>query len=189
MPAPLHSSSDDVFRRYSYDIRVGRICRDLGMVKPLACQSMYIFKQRGIGGEVVPHQDGTFLYTRPQSVIGFWWALEDCTTANGCLWGVPGSHKTTKVERHFVRMGDNTEGTMFKGEGDGKYSLDGGVPLQVPAGTLVLLHSAFVHWSEENRSDKSRHAYSIHVVEGGKGCEYPEENWLQTATSFNTVPC
>jgi hypothetical protein len=38
-------------------------------------------------------QDGTFLYTAPQSCLGFWWALEDCTTVNGCLWGVPGSHK------------------------------------------------------------------------------------------------
>jgi hypothetical protein len=32
---------------------------------------MYIFKQPGIGGEVVPHQDSTFLWTDPNpSVIG-----------------------------------------------------------------------------------------------------------------------
>jgi phytanoyl-CoA hydroxylase len=38
-----------------------------------------------------PHvQDGAFLYTRPQSVVGFWWALEDCTLHNGCLWAKPG---------------------------------------------------------------------------------------------------
>ena len=56
-------------------------------------QSMYIFKQPGIGGKVGAHQDGTFLYTKPQSVVGMWYALEDCSKTNGCLWAVPGSHK------------------------------------------------------------------------------------------------
>ena len=40
---------------------------------------MYIFKQPKIGGEVVCHQDSTFLYTKPESVVGFWVALEDAT--------------------------------------------------------------------------------------------------------------
>ena len=54
-------------------------------------------QQPGIGGEVGPHQDGTFLYTKPQSCVGFWWALEDCTVNNGCLWAVPNSHTRTCV--------------------------------------------------------------------------------------------
>lgn len=41
----------------------------------------------------MPHQDSTFLYTEPLSATGFWFALEDCTNENGCLWFVPGSHK------------------------------------------------------------------------------------------------
>lgn len=50
---------------------------------------------------------------------------------------------------------------------------------QVKAGTLVLLHHSLVHYSKGNTSDKSRHAYSIHVVEGKDGYKYPEDNWLQ----------
>lgn len=38
---------DPVFRGLSYDPRVGCIARQLGMNAPLACQSMYIFKQVG----------------------------------------------------------------------------------------------------------------------------------------------
>ena len=38
----------------------------------------------------------------PQSVVGYWWALEDCTLSNGCLWAVPGSHRTV-VKRRFKR--------------------------------------------------------------------------------------
>ena len=67
-----------------------------------------------VGGEVGAHQDGAFLYTEPQSVIGFWWALDDCTKQNGCLWVVPGSHKLG-VHRRFLRVDphDASKGVEF----------------------------------------------------------------------------
>lgn len=62
--------------------------------------------------------------------------------------------------------------------------------MQVKAGTLVLLHHSLVHYSAPNKSDKSRHAYSIHVVEGSEGHVYPEDNWLQrpSDTPFQQLP-
>ena len=45
---------------------------------------------------------GFFLTQEPQSVVGYWWALEDCTLSNGCLWAVPGSHRRV-VKRRFKR--------------------------------------------------------------------------------------
>ena len=59
-------------------------------------------QQPKIGGEVRPHQDSTFLRTDPPSVIGLWWALEDATKQNGCLWALPGAH-AQGVARHFIR--------------------------------------------------------------------------------------
>ena len=41
---------------------------------------------------VQPHQDGTYLYVEPLKIAGIWIALEDCTTENGCLSFIPGSH-------------------------------------------------------------------------------------------------
>lgn len=35
-------------------------------------------------------------------MVGYWWALEDCTLSNGCLWAVPGSHSRV-VKRRFKR--------------------------------------------------------------------------------------
>jgi len=54
----------------------------------------------------------------------------------------------------------------------------------------VLLHHALVHYSLENASAASRHAYSVHVVEGGEGTVYPKDNWLQRAPElpFQTLP-
>ena len=54
---------------------------------------MYIFKQPNIGGEVTCHQDSTFLYTEPIDIVGLWFALEDATIENGCLWAIPGGHR------------------------------------------------------------------------------------------------
>lgn len=148
----LHDLDPD-FQEVSYEERVGKICRDLGLIKPLAVQSMYIFKQANIGGEVVPHQDGAFLYTEPQSVIGLWWPLDDCLQSNGCLWAVPGSH-TAGVTRRFKRKDPPLEGTEFVPKEPVVWDLTGAIPLETPAGCLVLLHHSLVHYSSANTSPK-----------------------------------
>jgi phytanoyl-CoA hydroxylase len=169
-----------VCEKVSYDSRIKDIMNTFFKV-PMAVQSMYIFKQPRIGGEVIPHQDGTFLITEPQSCIGVWWPLEDCTKENGCLWAVPGSHKDG-VQRLFIRNPAGN-GTIFEG-GDEKFDLTGAVPLEIPKGSMVILHGAVVHYSEHNHSDKSRQAYSVHYVEGGEGFEFSKKNWLQRPKEF-----
>ena len=69
---------------------------------PWSKRTMACVQQPKIGGEVRPHQDSTFLRTDPPSVIGLWWALEDATKQNGCLWALPGAH-AQGVARHFIR--------------------------------------------------------------------------------------
>jgi len=46
---------------------------------------MVICKNAQVGGKVSTHDDSTFLYTDPLSAMGYWFALADCTTQNGCL--------------------------------------------------------------------------------------------------------
>src|SRR5438270_8986514 len=93
---------DPVFGKFSRTEEIKQLISDLGIADPLLIQSMYIFKQPNIGGEVTCHQDATFLYTEPLSVTGLWFALEDATTENGCLWAIPGGHKEALKSR-FVR--------------------------------------------------------------------------------------
>lgn len=51
---------------------------------------------------VTPHQDATFLYTEPLGqVMGVWIALEDATLDNGCLWFIPGSHRSQYTHTHI----------------------------------------------------------------------------------------
>lgn len=132
---------------------------------------------------MVPHQDSSFLYTTPLSCIGIWLAIEDATRTNGCLWALPGSHQGP-LARRFVRAPD---GSVSFDKPAGCWPLERGVPLEVPAGTLVVLHGQLVHWSSENTSDVSRHAYSMHIVDGAT--EYAHDNWYVLLTVLLTVDC
>lgn len=134
---------------------------------------MYIFKHAKIGGVVDVHQDSTFLYTEPESCVGFWFALEDATVKNGCMWAKPGGHKTT-LRSWFHRNGNGTEFKIFD---DSPLETDGMIPLEVKKGTCIVLHGLLPHLSQPNTSGKSRHAYAIHTIDGK--AKYPQENWLR----------
>jgi len=165
---------DPVFERFSHTSALAGLCADLGYEDPAILQSMYIFKQPRIGGEVTSHTDLTFLWTDPRSVTGFWFAIEDATLENGCMWALPGG-QTIPVKSRFRRDGEG--GTRMEVLDDSPYPEDGLVPLEVPAGTLIVLNGTLPHRSGPNRSDRSRHAYTLHVIE--RGAAYPEDNWLQ----------
>jgi phytanoyl-CoA hydroxylase len=165
---------EPVFSAFSRDARLPAIAADLGFVQPLLMQSMLIFKQPRIGGEVVWHQDASFLISDPPSVVGFWWALEDATRDNGCLWVAPGAHRGPLRER-YVRTDD---GFVTQRLDDTPWpSGDATRALEVPAGTLVIFHGHLPHASAPNRSERSRLAYTLHIVEGTAA--WSPQNWLQ----------
>jgi phytanoyl-CoA hydroxylase len=170
---------DPVFRRFSRTPALAALAAALGYRRPLLVQSMYIFKQPLIGGEVTCHQDATFLYTEPLSVTGLWFALEDATVENGCLWALAGGHRAGLKSR-FVRAEGG--GTRFEHYDGGPWPTEGLVPVEVKKGALVVLDGLLPHLSRANRSPRSRHAYTLHLIEAG--ARYPEDNWLRRAPSM-----
>ena len=131
-------------------------------------------------GLVAAHQDSTFLHTTPLTTLGFWIPLEQCTTNNGCLWAQPGSHNHGLLAgRRMIR--DGKGGVTFTGE-QPVYDEAKFVPLEIDAGTLVVLHGSLVHKSDENRSPLSRHAYTFHIVDST--ATYDSLNWLQPSPTL-----
>lgn len=173
---------DPVFRRFSRGAPVERIVSALGMERPELVQSMYIFKNPFIGGDVSCHQDATFLHTRPSSVIGLWFALEDATVENGCMWALPGGHRGP-LRKRFARSKEGGGGTVMHVLDETALppaaSGPPWVPLEVERGTMVLLHGLLPHFSCANRSPRSRHAYAIHFVDDA--CAWDDDNWLVRA--------
>jgi len=170
---------DPVFERFSRDPRLGALAHELGIAEPLVYQSMYIFKQPRIGGEVRWHQDATYFETEPITVTTLWFALERADRTNGCLWVQRGGHRTPLRERFVVADGagrlERIDPTPWPDAGDAE-------PVEVEAGTLVVLHGLLPHYSAPNRSERSRHAYTLHVVDAR--ARYSPANWLQRDASF-----
>ena len=171
---------DPVFDSFSRTEALEAVAKDVGFEDPRILQSMYIFKQPKIGGEVSCHQDATFLYTEPVSVKGFWFALEDASLENGCMWALPGGHRNNLKSRFFRnKKGDGTEMEIID---DSPWETSKLVPLEVRAGSMIVLHGLLPHMSHANRSERTRHAYTMHIIEGL--ADYPEWNWLQRPTEM-----
>lgn len=166
---------EPVFDRFSRDPRLAALAADLGIAEPVLMQSMLIFKQPRIGGEVVWHQDASFLATEPHSVVGLWFALEDASRDNGCLWVAPGAHRGPLRERY----GRRDDGTLAMQCLDDTPWPSGDAirPIECEAGTLVVFDGLLPHASAPNRSQRSRMAYTLHVVDGAAA--WWPGNWLQ----------
>jgi phytanoyl-CoA hydroxylase len=170
---------DPVFEAFSYRPELGEITRSLGMADPGLIQSMYIFKPPRIGGEVHFHQDSTFIYTEPESCVGFWFALEDATVENGCMHFIPGLHRGPLKQRNYRVSKDAFTIETFD---DSPWPNELSLPAEAVTGTMVMFDGRTPHMSRHNTSDKSRHAYTLHVID--RNCHYPADNWLQRGRDF-----
>ncbi|MBK9320943.1 MAG: phytanoyl-CoA dioxygenase family protein [Bacteroidetes bacterium] len=127
---------DPMFASFSRSKEMRELAAELGLEDHVLIQSMMIFKHAKIGGKVDVHQDATFLYTEPQSCIGFWFALEDATIENGCMWAAAGGHKTSLRSRFQRKEGGGTEMQILDEQ---PYDINSMKPLEVPKGSCIVL--------------------------------------------------
>ncbi len=165
---------DPEFNAFSRTAKLANLAGALGIQTPGLMQSMVIMKQPFIGGEVGMHQDSTFLYTKPLSTTGFWFALEDADQSNGCLIGQAGGHKAG-LQEHFHYKGD----TLVMDKLDAPAPQGPEAALEAPKGTLVVIHGLVPHRSTVNTSPRSREAYALHVID--QEAQWTDDNWLKRA--------
>ncbi|KAI6046176.1 phytanoyl-CoA dioxygenase [Pisolithus marmoratus] len=192
---------DPVFRRVTLENeKLKSIVKDLRFHHdPVALQSMVIFKQPEIGGAVPEHNDSRHSqYTSPPTALGFWIPLERCTSSNGALSFLPGSHLTTQITKRFVRLA--CRGTGFQSVpnataakpdpavSERNFILEVCDPGESIVGVtaicdLVLIHGSVLHKSERNTSSQTRYAYTFHMIDSPPYAKYDEKNWLQPTSS------
>ncbi|MFT5924548.1 MAG: phytanoyl-CoA hydroxylase [Paraglaciecola sp.] len=168
------------FKSFSHSDTIKNIALDLGLQRPQIHQSMYIFKQPKIGGVIRWHQDASYFFSTPLSVVTFWLAVEDATIQNGCLQ-VKSGGESTPLKEQFLRYPDDS--TELKPLHDMPWPEDDSAkPLEVKKGTLVVFNGLLPHFSAPNLSDKSRHAFTLHIT--CANTQYAKENWLQAEPSL-----
>jgi phytanoyl-CoA hydroxylase len=170
---------DPVFEEFSHGPDLDALARDLGSPEPHVYQSVYIFKQPHIGGEVTWHQDASFFLTDPPSCMTLWFALERADQSNGCLWVQRGGHRRP-LRQLFSIKGSTPE--LVDVDSTPWPSSDEAEPLEVDAGTVIAFHGLLPHYSAPNRTERSRHAYTLQFVDGR--VPYSKDNWIQRSDAF-----
>jgi phytanoyl-CoA hydroxylase len=163
--APVDGESDaDVLRRYlciHFPHKLSPLLRDVarlpgvvdaltGVVGPNVkmMQSMLFIKAAGKPGQAW-HQDEAHIPTRDRSLTGVWIALDDATVDNGCLWVIPGSHRSGVLypvrEQNDPRFDGTPEAHGFEHEADA-------VPVELRAGSALVFDGHLLHSSLPNRT-------------------------------------
>lgn len=123
-------------------------------------QSMLFVKPPGFQGQAW-HQDEIYIPTRDRSLIGAWTAMDDATIENGCLWVLPGSHRSgilypQRAHGHADEFDTSPESYGFDDAPE--------VPVEVKAGSVVFFNGYLLHRSKKNRSNIYRRALVNHYM-------------------------
>lgn len=122
-------------------------------------QSILFIKPPGYPGQAY-HQDEYYIETRDRSLTGAWIALDPATVENGCLWSVPGSHRTgclypTAEHKNFDEYDFATEAQAPR---------EGERPLEASPGAVVFFNGYVLHGSRKNRSSIYRRVLVSHYM-------------------------
>jgi ectoine hydroxylase-related dioxygenase (phytanoyl-CoA dioxygenase family) len=142
-----------------HDDELKRFCshaRLVDVLKPLIGPDIRLFYNQAIykpsenPREFPWHQDNGYAPVKPEQYITCWIALNDATVENGCIWVQPRTH--TNGTRPHV---DSPLGKVgYQGD-------EQGIPVPVPAGSVIVFSSLLLHRSGPNLSNGVRKAYIL----------------------------
>jgi phytanoyl-CoA hydroxylase len=162
---PHHISP--VMKRYAADPRICGVLSQItaahlpfwdGSVKCM--QTMAFVKPPGFQGQAW-HQDEIYIPTRDRSLVGAWIALDDATLDNGCLWVIPGSHRSGYLypQRRHERPDEWDSARESYG-----FDTAPAAPVPVKAGTVVFFNGYLLHASYRNQTETHRRVLVSHYM-------------------------
>ncbi|WP_327320314.1 phytanoyl-CoA dioxygenase family protein [Streptomyces sp. NBC_01235] len=132
----------------------------------LACfTAHYICKPPYDGQPVLWHQDGAYWKLDPMQALTVWIAVDECTTENGCLRVIPGSHCLPLYQP--TRRTDSPN--MLFSASDEKLVQEwsercGIVDVELNPGDVEIHHPNILHCSEPNTSARRRCGLDIGYI-------------------------
>lgn len=124
----------------------------------------FVSKPNGEDGDRNPHQDPTTSDEAEAVSLSLWIPLIDSSRANGTVHVLPGSHRMG----NHVRPPDVASLDAEVAETAREES----VPIEVAAGSIVVIDGALVHHSPPNRSGRERVAAIVAVRTVGSAMRY-----------------
>jgi ectoine hydroxylase-related dioxygenase (phytanoyl-CoA dioxygenase family) len=161
------------------DSRLGRMAATLAGVDGIRIWHDQALFKPPFGNPTGWHLDDPYWSFDSRDAISLWVALDDATLANGCMWYIPGSHKTATYEN--AGIGQNLA-DLFKIYP--QWRAIEPVACPCPAGSAVFHNGLTAHGAGANMTNRPRRAMTCaYMPDGatfnGKANVLPAE-YLQT---------
>jgi ectoine hydroxylase-related dioxygenase (phytanoyl-CoA dioxygenase family) len=132
------------------------LCHDLIGPNARLYWEQAVYKQPQGTEPILWHQDNGYTYVEPQAYLTCWVALTDATLDNGCVWVLPGVHRTGTLAHRDTKIGYQC-----------CEDPEGAVAVPVKAGDVVVFSSLTPHSTGYNTTDDVRKAYILQYAPDG----------------------
>lgn len=145
-----------------FDPRLGKLAATLAGVDGIRIWHDQALFKPPFGNPTGWHLDNPYWSFSSPNAISIWVALDDATLANGCLYYIPGSHKTARYDN--VGIGQNI-GDLFKYYPEWREINPIAGPC--PAGSAVFHNGLTAHGAGANMTNKPRRAMTCAYMPDG----------------------
>ena len=157
------ADTSDAVRGLVYDPRLGKLTSDL-----IGAEGIRVWHDQALikpphGNPTAWHLDVPYWSFDSRDAISFWVSLDDATLENGCMWYIPGSHKTARFD-NSVGIGHNV-GELFNLYPEWRDIAP--VPVPCPAGSIVWHNGLCAHGAGANMTNKYRRAMTCAFMPDG----------------------
>jgi ectoine hydroxylase-related dioxygenase (phytanoyl-CoA dioxygenase family) len=149
-------------RALMHDPRLGQLAATLAGVDGIRIWHDQALIKPPFGNPTGWHLDNPYWSFYSKDAISLWVALDDATLSNGCMWYIPGSHKTARFQT--VNIGSNIS-DLFKGYPEWMEIAPVGCPC--PAGSAVLHNGLTAHGAGANMTNRQRRAMTCAYMPDG----------------------
>jgi phytanoyl-CoA hydroxylase len=145
-----------------FDERLGQVAGTLAGVDGIRIWHDQALVKPPYGNHTAFHLDNPFWSFSSHDAISIWVALDDATLANGCLWYLPGTHRSATFEP--TGIAENLGG-LFKAYPAWKRIA--AVPAACPAGSAVFHNGLIGHGAGVNMTPYPRRAMTCAFMPDG----------------------
>lgn len=144
------------------DPRLGEVAATLTETEGVRLWHDQALIKQPYGNQTAWHRDTPYWAVHSRNTVNMWFALDDATLENGCLWYLPGTHLLGDYS--LVKIGSNMS-DLFK-EAPEWRTIEA-VSAPCPAGSLVVHNGMVAHAAGANMTAKPRRAMtSVYYPDG-----------------------
>ena len=149
-------------RRIMHDPRLGKMAAGLAGVNGIRIWHDQALIKPPYGNATAWHLDNPYWSFSSRDAISIWVALDDATLANGCMWYLPGTHKTAKFENAGIGSNQNALFQVYP-----QWRQIEAVSGPCKAGSAVFHNGLTAHGAGANMTNRPRRAMTCAYMPDG----------------------